>query len=121
MASEVQIFSREMILSAYKAVRQLSRVLYKSALFMQNEPNLVRRRRIANSVLTKDYRKKDDFAVQKNKPNSKPISNGKKSDTWRSKLAIHLPPSQFEACFVSTEHGQKDFDKTITAVRKLAF
>ena len=27
-----------------------------------------------NSFITKDYRKKDDFAVQKNKPNSKPIS-----------------------------------------------
>ena len=27
-----------------------------------------------NKVLTKDYRKKDDFAVQKNKPNSNPIS-----------------------------------------------
>ncbi len=26
-----------------------------------------------NSLITKDYRKKDDFAVQKNKPNSKPI------------------------------------------------
>jgi len=87
---------------------------------MQNKPNLVRRRRIANepnplykkdlrkfytpsdnekqtqykpktnpikanfrkaqmnvnSLITKDYRKKDDFAVQKNKPNSNPISNG---------------------------------------------
>jgi len=27
-----------------------------------------------NSLITKDYRKKDDFAVQKNKPNSNPIS-----------------------------------------------
>jgi len=27
-----------------------------------------------NSLITKDYRKKDDFAVQKNKANSKPIS-----------------------------------------------
>ena len=35
------------------------------------------------------------------------------------KAGIYLPPSQFEACFVSTEHRQKDFDKTITAVHKL--
>jgi len=28
----------------------------------------------ATSFITKDYRKNDDFAVQKNKPNSKPIS-----------------------------------------------
>ena len=27
----------------------------------------------ANSLITKDYRKKDDFAVPKNKPNSNPI------------------------------------------------
>ncbi|MFB0552698.1 MAG: hypothetical protein ACETWQ_05215 [Phycisphaerae bacterium] len=40
---------------------------------MQNKPNLVRRRRIANVYDTKDYRKKDDFAVRKNKPNSNPI------------------------------------------------
>jgi len=26
-----------------------------------------------NSLITKDYRKKDDFTVQKNKPNSNPI------------------------------------------------
>jgi len=35
-------------LCAYKSPLQLSRTLYKSALFMQNKPNLVRRRRIAN-------------------------------------------------------------------------
>jgi len=96
-------------LRAYKALH-LSRNLYKSPLFMQNKPNLVRRRRIANerkyiftnglwkykrldtwwkqtqfkpnlkraqmninSLITKDYRKKDDFAVRINKPNSNPI------------------------------------------------
>jgi glutamate-1-semialdehyde 2,1-aminomutase len=31
---------------------------------------------------------------------------------------IYLPPSQFEACFVSTEHTHKDIDKTIAAARK---
>ena len=37
------------------------------------------------------------------------------------KAGVYLPPSQFEACFISTEHNQNDFDKTITVVRKLAF
>ncbi|MHC4360367.1 MAG: aspartate aminotransferase family protein, partial [Planctomycetota bacterium] len=41
--------------------------------------------------------------------------------TGMLKAGIYLPPSQFEACFVSTEHRQKDFDKTITAIGKLAF
>ena len=31
-----------------------------------------------NSLITKDYRKKDDFAIRKNKPNSKPISKARK-------------------------------------------
>jgi glutamate-1-semialdehyde 2,1-aminomutase len=30
---------------------------------------------------------------------------------------IYLPPSQFEACFVSAAHKQEDFDETIRAVR----
>ena len=34
------------------------------------------------------------------------------------KSGIYLPPSQFEACFVSTKHGQKDFDKTVAAAGK---
>jgi len=31
---------------------------------------------------------------------------------------IYLPPSQFEACFISTEHTQKDIERTIHAVKK---
>lgn len=34
---------------------------------------------------------------------------------------IYLPPSQFEANFISTTHTQKDFDKTLRAVKKLEF
>ena len=32
------------------------------------------------------------------------------------KQGIYLPASQFEACFISTAHTQKDFDKTAKAV-----
>ena len=40
---------------------------------------------------------------------------------FRSMLeaGIYLPPSQFEACFISTEHKPSDFDKTIQAVVRL--
>ncbi len=31
---------------------------------------------------------------------------------------IYLPPSQFEACFLSTEHKQKDINKTLAAAHK---
>ncbi len=37
------------------------------------------------------------------------------------KAGVYLPPSQFEACFISTEHKQRDFDKTIRAIRKVSF
>ncbi len=37
------------------------------------------------------------------------------------KAGIYLPPSQFEACFVSTKHTKTDIDKTITVARKAAF
>ena len=40
---------------------------------MQNKPNLVRRRRIANSVYTTDYERKRDWTLGENKPNSNPI------------------------------------------------
>ncbi len=33
-----------------------------------------------NSFITKDYRKKDDFAVQKNKPKTNPICQKGKID-----------------------------------------
>jgi len=32
---------------------------------------------------------------------------------------IYLPPSQFEACFISTEHKQKEIDRTVIAVEKI--
>ncbi len=31
---------------------------------------------------------------------------------------VYLPPSQFEACFISAEHKQKDINRTIVAARK---
>ena len=39
----------------------------------QSKPISEKAKMNVNSLKTKDYRKKDDFAVQKNKPNSKPI------------------------------------------------
>jgi len=58
----------------------LSRTLYKSTLFMQNKPNLVRRRRIAkmnvNAFLQKDYENEPPSGPKKQtqfKPNSNPI------------------------------------------------
>ena len=38
------------------------------------KPNFQKAKMNVNSLITKDYRKKDDFAVRKNKPNSNPIS-----------------------------------------------
>ena len=42
-----------------------------------------------NSLITKDYRKYDDFAVKKNKPNSNPISNaGKRTKEAQKKKRV---------------------------------
>ena len=42
------------------------------------------------------------------------------ADFFRSMLNnnVIIPPSQFEALFISTAHGKKDLDKTLMAVRK---
>jgi len=40
-----------------------------------NKPNFRKAKMNVNSLITKDYRKKDDFTVRINKPNSKPISS----------------------------------------------
>ena len=40
---------------------------------MQNKPNFRKAKMNVNSLIIKDYRKKDDFAVQKNKPKTNPI------------------------------------------------
>jgi len=36
------------------------------------------------------------------------------------KAGIYLPPSQFEACFLSTQHSENHIAKTVAAVRKFA-
>ena len=41
-------------------------------IFMQNKANFRKAQMNVNSFITKDYRKNDAFAVQKNKPNSNP-------------------------------------------------
>jgi len=51
---------------------QLSRILYKSALFMQNKANFLDAQMNVNSILTKDYERNDIFAVPENKANTKP-------------------------------------------------
>jgi len=37
------------------------------------------------------------------------------------KEGVYLPPSQFEACFVSAKHTEKDIERTIAAVRRARF
>jgi len=51
----------------------LSRILYKSALFMQNKPNSLNVRIYINIYATKNYNNFIPLAGQKNKPNSNPI------------------------------------------------
>jgi len=50
----------------------LSRILYKSALFMQNKPNSLNVQIYINVYDTKIYKNKTAFRREKNKPNSNP-------------------------------------------------
>jgi len=53
------------------------------------KPNFRKAQMNVNSLITKDYRKKDDFAVQKNKPNSNPISKQLQGPNDRSRLRLN--------------------------------
>jgi len=54
------------------------------------------------------------------------FSSAARSDTSRHAAYFHrmlergdyLPPSQFEACFVSLAHGREEIEKTIEAARE---
>jgi len=60
------------LLSAIVALH-LSRVLYKSTLFMQNKPNLLDTQMNVRSAITMNYEQLTMNYANKNKPNSKPI------------------------------------------------
>ena len=51
----------------------LSRTLYKSALFMQNKPNLLDAQMNISSLVTMHYENISDWTLGENKPNSNPI------------------------------------------------
>jgi len=57
-------------------------------LFMQNKPNFRKAQMNVSSLITKDYRKNDAFAVRKNKPNTNPIRTQSKPIKPNSPSAI---------------------------------
>jgi len=78
-------YKPESYLRAYKALH-LSRVLYKSPLFMQNKPNFLRSQMNVNSLLTTDYENISDWTLGENKPNSNPI----KPNLKNAKMNVNL-------------------------------
>jgi hypothetical protein len=60
-------------LRAYKAPLHLSRILHKSALFMQNKPNFPKSQMNVNPYNTTDYKNKSNWTLGENKSNSNPI------------------------------------------------
>ncbi len=55
---------------------------------MQNKPNLVRRRRIANSVYTRNYKNFIPLAGQKNKPNQTQSQNRSPMPVLRGQISV---------------------------------
>jgi len=81
-----------------------------------NKPNFRKGKIDAKCVFTKDYRKKDDFAVRKNKPNSNPISVKPKMSAnvfvtkdYENENAIRLPKNK---------PNQSQFQKPISAPKE---
>ena len=65
----------------------LSRVLYKSTLFMQNKPNLPAPQMNISSVLTKDYENKTRLPAPGKQTQSNPIHPPPFLPTYRSQLS----------------------------------
>ena len=55
------------------AALHLSRTLYKSALFMQNEPNFQKSQVNVTSLITVAYENKSNWTLGENEPNTNPI------------------------------------------------
>jgi len=58
---------------------------------MQNKPNSQNDKMNVNLTLTKDYRKKDDFAVQKKQTQFIPTEGGTKPIANRTKISGIMP------------------------------
>jgi len=65
-------YLRAYYLRAYKEPLHLSRNLYKSALSLQNKPNLLNTQMNVKSFHTADYENKSNRKLGENKPNTKP-------------------------------------------------
>ncbi len=63
----------------------LSRILYKSTLFMQNKPNFQKSQMNANLYNTTDYERKRNWILGENKTNSNPI----KPNLKRAKMNVN--------------------------------
>ena len=78
------------------AALHLSRVLYKSTLFMQNKPNFQKAQMNTSSVLTKDYGNWTLGERGKNKPNTNPIQSQYKPNSNPIKAKTNPIQTQFK-------------------------
>jgi len=79
------------------------------------KPNFKKAKMNVNLTLTKDYRKKDDFAVRKNKPNSNPISvkakmnvNSYSTKDYENKPRLSAPGKQTQTNPISRHSVRKE-------------
>ncbi len=90
----ILLYSVICLLSSVLGPLHLSRILYKSALFMQNKPNFRKSQMNVNSLLTKDYENKSNWTLGENKPNQTqfhllPKGAEQKSDAERMKYPVY--------------------------------
>jgi hypothetical protein len=89
-------------LRAYKAPLHLSRILYKSTLFMQNKPNFQKSQMNVSIFSQRAYENKSNWTLGQNKPNSNP----NKPNFRKAKMDVNL-------CLIEDYRKKDDF-----AVRK---
>ena len=76
-------------------------------LIMLNKANLRKAQMNVNSFITKEYSKKNDFAVQKNKANTNPIKANFTS-AQKGKTAVRGQMSALDPLFSINERGEKN-------------
>ena len=106
-------------LRAYKALH-LSRMLYKSALFMQNKPNLLNAQMNVKSFHTVNYENKSDWTLGENKPNQSQLPQ---RDTQYAIRDTKYKPNQTQFqrqknAQARVSHFFKQFEKKLVTARQ---
>jgi glutamate-1-semialdehyde 2,1-aminomutase len=101
----------------YKKLNKNSMYLYQGILDIIKEKKIQYELNACGSMFTLFFTSQEVY----NYDDAKTSDTEKFSDYFNNMLnsGIYLPPSQFEACFVSAAHTTEDMDKTVNAIAQI--